>query len=347
MTDSQLSGLLIVVMAGLCIGLAPWPLKHMRRFGYEHWAFVSMLTGLVLVPWTITLYACTDIRGALRAIGPGVLFLANLFSLGWGVANVLFLQCLVRIGVSLTSGIVGGMTVALGVLVPMIFKGTGAFQEAPAIGSRAGLLVLAGMVVVLIGVFLAARAGMARERRLEAPNRSRGGPFAGLAMAVAAGLLGSSLSFAFVYSQGPIVAAMKARRMDDISADVSVWAIALLGGALANVLYPAYLMTKHRSWRVLRETPREVALAMVLGIAFIVGFSMMGKGMLLLGALGASVGFGVQQSVQMLGNQAVGFASGEWREVSPGRMYWALALLIVAIGILSVGNAIAPASRHS
>jgi hypothetical protein len=63
--------------------------------------------------------------------------------------------------------------------------------------------------------------------------------------------------------------------------------------------------------------------------------------MLLLGALGASVGFGVQQSVQMLGNQAVGFAYGEWRDSSPVTMYCAVGLLILAIGILSIGNSLA------
>jgi hypothetical protein len=125
MTGSQTIGLLIVIAAGLCIEFAPVPLKRMRRFQYEQWAFVSMLTGLVAIPWSITVSACPDPWGALRSIYAPVLIKANLFSVGWGIANILFLQCLVRIGVSLTSGIVGGMTIAFGVLVPMMFKGTG------------------------------------------------------------------------------------------------------------------------------------------------------------------------------------------------------------------------------
>src|SRR5580698_5439549 len=91
MTGSQWLGLAIVVAAGLCLGLAPWPLKGMRRFKYEHWGFVSMLFGLVLVPWAVTLYACPSVRDVLRAVGFGVLIKANLFSVGWGIANILFL----------------------------------------------------------------------------------------------------------------------------------------------------------------------------------------------------------------------------------------------------------------
>jgi hypothetical protein len=333
--------LLVVILAGLCIGFAPVPLKRMRSFEYPHWAFVAMLTGLIVVPWAITLLACPDAWGGLRSVGPGVLLKANLFSIGWGIANILFLQCLVRIGVSLTSGIVGGMTIALGVLVPMVFKGTGAFHDAPAIGSASGWAVLAGVAIALLGVFLAARAGVSREARGSAQLNESSRYATGLVMAITAGLLGSGISFAFVYSQGPIVDAMKARGAGDGAANVSVWAAALLGGALANVLYPAFLMTRNKSWSVLGQNPREVVLAAVLGVAFIAGFSLLGKGMLLLGVLGASVGFGVQQSVQMLGNQAVGFAYGEWRDSSAVAMYCALGLLILAIGILSVGNSLA------
>ena len=38
-----------------------------------------------------------------------------------------------------------------------------------------------------------------------------------------------------------------------------------------------------------------------------------------LGAGLASIGFGVQQAMQMLGGQSVGFISGEWRGVPRGR----------------------------
>jgi len=343
MTHSQLLGLLIVVLAGFSIGVAPLPLKHMRRFQYEHWAFVAMLVGLIGVPWAITILACPNALEALKSVGSEALIKGNLFSIGWGIANILFLQCLVRIGVSLTSGIVGGMTVALGVIIPMIFKGTGAFHNAPALDSPAGWTVLAGVTVILIGVVLAAIAGHARERgRVNSTDQSqpRGSFATGLLMAMVAGLLGSGISFAFVYSQGPIVQVMKEHGAGDIAAGISVWAAALSGGALANVLYPAYLMTRDKSWSVLSQNPREIGLAALLGAAFIVGFSLLGQGMLLLGALGASVGFGVQQSVQMLGNQAVGFATGEWHDAAKLRICSAIALLLLAIGILSFGNSL-------
>ena len=44
-----------------------------------------------------------------------------------------------------------------------------------------------------------------------------------------------------------------------------------------------------------------------------------GKGMLMLGALGAAIGGGIQQAMQMVGGQGTGFISGEWRGVTASR----------------------------
>jgi hypothetical protein len=57
--------------------------------------------------------------------------------------------------------------------------------------------------------------------------------------------------------------------------------------------------------------------------------------------LGASIGFGIQQAMQMLGSQAAGFATGEWRGI-PGQprhqLYLAIAVLIAAALVMAYGN---------
>jgi hypothetical protein len=66
--------------------------------------------------------------------------------------------------------------------------------------------------------------------------------------------------------------------------------------------------------------------------------------MLLLGALGASVGFGVVQGTLILGGQALGFLSGEWRGVTgKPRTHIGLAILVLVFSmlILAFGNSLA------
>ena len=281
---SAASGILVVVIAGLAIGTSPWPIKLMHHFQYEHWAFVAMLVGLIVAPWALTLSLCPHALAAYACVEPGVLLKSNLFSLSWGIANVLWLLCFARIGVSLTNGILTGVGVSVGVVTPMVFKGTGSFQNAPDAMSPAGLTVLFGVAVMLIGVLLVSLAGLGREKVLQESKRHSPGFAVGLVMAIFAGVLSAGISFAFVYSQGPVVAAMKARGADDIPANVAVWAAGLLAGALLNVLYPAYLMCRNKSWGTLFSSAREIALAAAFGLTFFAGVALMGKGMLLLGS---------------------------------------------------------------
>ncbi len=342
---STLLGALVVGVAGLLLGSGVWPIKVMTKFQFEQWWFIGMLVGLIILPWTITLLFCPHALAAYWSLDPGVLLKANIFAVGWGIANILCALCFVRIGFALTGGILTGLGISVGVTIPMFVKGSGLFHQSPDWNSPAGRTVLIGVAIILVAVPLVSMAGFGRDRVLgKAHPGSSGGFRGGLIMAAIAGVLSAGLSFSFVYSQGPILEAMKARGAGDIPANFAVWSAGLLGGALINVGYPAYLMTKRKSWNVLTRSCRELLLAALIGINLIAGMALMGKGMLLLGALGASVGFGIQQALQVLGSQGVGFISGEWRGVH-GRpriqMYLAITILILATLVMAYGNTLA------
>ena len=336
-----LIGAVLAALAGILVGAAPWPVKVMRRLKYEHWGFVAMLTGLVIVPWAVTLLLCPSAIAAYGTVPRSALLKANLFSLSWGLANILGLISFMMIGISLTSGLLIGMGVSIGVVIPMIVKASGTFQDAPSLSSPAGLTVLGGVAVMVAGVVLMALAGFGREKVLAQAGGKPGAFLVGAILSILAGILSVGFSFAFVYSQAPIVEAMKKQGAGDVPANFAVWAVGLLGGALINVLYPAMLMTRNRSWYMLAKNPKEVGLAAVYGLTLVLGFACMGKGMILLGVLGASVGFGVQQAFQIVATQGVGFISGEWAGVigkPRTQMYLAIAGLLVAAVIMAYGN---------
>ncbi len=348
MPETTLTGIIVIVLAGLIMGTSPWPLKLMRHFRYEHFGFISMLLALLVLPWAITLAFCPEPFAALREVNGGVVLRANLFALCWGIAQVLAMLCFVRIGVSLTYGILCSIGAAVGVIVPMIVKASGVFQKGPDLLSMPGAIILFGTVVMVLGVVFASLAGAGREKMQNRTNKESQGPkrtgrFAvGLMMVVAAGVLSVGWGFAFTYSQDPIVAAMKAHGAAGFPARIAVWAIALPGAALPNVLYPVLLMTRNGSWRMLASHPREAGLSVIYGVLFLTATVLLGEGTLRMGSLGASVGWGLVQGTLILGGQILGFLSGEWRGVegAPRRqIYLAVVLLIAAMTIMASAKA--------
>jgi hypothetical protein len=338
-------GLSLVVIAGIFAGGCAAPIKVLRHYRFEHWALVAALVGQLLLPWLALLLFCPGAWSALQMLDAKTVLTANLFAFAWGIANVLAGLCLLRIGFSLTVGLLTGIGLPLGVLLPVVIRASGHFANTPGLGTPSGLLLLTGVGIMLAAVILVARAGFGRDAlQGNLPgdaHRFRGG----LIMASVAGLLQVGLSFAFIYSQGPISTALTAHGANDVTAGIGVWAITLPGGALVNVAYPVWLLTRHRSWSAFGSAQHELLLSVLMGVLFFAFFVSMGTGMRWLGALGASVGFGVYQGLQIATSQAVGFASGEWRGMGslPRRqMLLAVILLLVAVAIIAMGRAIGP-----
>src|SRR5260370_2645758 len=77
---ASILGALVVVSGGFLSGSAAWPMKLMKRYQFEHWWFVAMLTGLIVVPWTVTLVCCPNALKAYSSVPWGTLVTANLWN---------------------------------------------------------------------------------------------------------------------------------------------------------------------------------------------------------------------------------------------------------------------------
>ena len=328
--DASMTGSALAVAAGVAVGFFPAPIKFMARYRFEHWAFINALVALILLPWGLAFVLCPDLAGAMGQVSASAYLKANLWSLAWGAANVLCGLCFARIGVSLTMGLLTGVGLPVGILLPMVLKGSGQFASAPSLFSPTGLALLGLTFVLVLSVALMAQAGFDREKD---GLKTQGSFNVGLLMAIAAGFLQVGLSFAFVYSQGPLMEALKLRGAGESGAIAAVWAVTLPGGALVNVLFPLFLMLRGRNLKTLLS-PKDVCLTLVMSLLFVTCLLCMGNGMRMMGALGASLGFGLYQGFQTLCSQGVGFVSGEWKGVAlktRNLMIGAVILMLAAV----------------
>jgi hypothetical protein len=337
------SGIVVAGLGGAAAGALNWPMKLMKKFRFEQCWFAGMVFGLLVLPWAVTLIFCPHAIDAYRSVALSVIVKSNLFSLAWGIGNVLLGISLVRIGASLSFAVLSGVGIPLGAIIPMVFKGSGVFKAAPDLNSKTGTVILVGTAIMLIGVVLVAVAGFGRDRVLGKQEGAKGGFLGGLIMCVIAGICSVGPSFAFVYSQDPIRSAMLHRGAGEWPAAISVWALGMLFGALVNVIYPGFLMTRNKSWHLVGESPVELALSLIVGLNLFLAFSLWFSGMLLLGPMGGSIGFGIYFALQILGAQGLGLISGEWRGVR-GRpvtqMCAAVAILIFAAAVLAYASTV-------
>ena len=283
-----------------------------------------------------------------------------------------------------------------------MFKGSGLFHDAPALGSKAGLTILASVVLMIVGVVLAALAGFGRERQQKKIKPTSGGFAGGLVMMVISGLLVGCMNFAFVYSQDSILGNLSLIRPGDsisvvVTADnveqidgtyavdaegavtlprlgrlplegASAWhaarqierhyaatqaaksvrahvetgsipaafgacMIPLFGGTLVACGYAVFLLFRNRSWALFLHGGWDVALVIIMGLTNSLSFLLWGKGTLMLGAVGASIGWGISQATKVVGSVGLAYVSGEWRGVQGTpllQMRLAVAILIVA-----------------
>ena len=325
-----LSGILVSGAGGASAGALSWPMKLMKKFDFEQTWFPGMLFGLILLPWLVTLCFCPNAIEAYGSVDIGIIIKSNLFSLAWGIGNVLLGISLVRIGASLSFAILSGVGIPLGVIVPMIFKGTGRFQDAADLNSPAGHVILIATVLMLVGVVFVALAGFGRDKMLDKKDEKEGGFLGGLIMCVISGICSVGPAFAFVYSQAPIRNAMLERGASEWPAAIAVWALGMLLGVLVNIFYPAFLLTKNKTWNVLKENPKEIGLSLIVGFNLFLAFALWFMGMLLLGPLGASIGFGIYFALQILAAQGLGWISGEWKGVH-GRPIWQMGTAVVIL----------------
>ena len=327
-----LSGLLVAGLGGTSAGALSWPMKLMKKFKFEQTWFPGMLFGLFVLPWVVTLLFCPDAMEVFQSLDPGIIIKSNLFSLAWGIGNVLLGISLVRIGASLSFAILSGVGIPLGVIVPMIFKGSGRFQEAADLNSPTGMVILGATALMLVGVVFVALAGFGRDKILKKDDERSGGFFGGLVMCVISGICSVGPAFAFIYSQAPIRGAMLERGAGEWPASISVWALGMFMGVLVNVLYPAFLLSRKKSWNVLKENPKEIGLSLIVGLNLFLAFALWGLGMLMLGPLGGSLGFGIYFAFQILAAQGLGWISGEWKGVRGKPIRQMMIAVIILVG---------------
>lgn len=341
MSHQILIGIVLTILGGTMQGSFTVPMKFTRRWTWENVWLAYSVVGLLILPWVIAAVTIPDLLEVYRRSDGRAMALAMLFGAGWGAGSVLFGLGVGRIGMALAFAIILGLTSAVGSLVPMLV------QHPEELGSAKGRTIVIGLVVVLIGIYLCARAGQLKEVALGARrptasvNPSK--PFrAGLLICLLSGLLSPMLNLSMAFGDNIARQAVHLGAKPS-NASNAIWALAVCSGFVVNAGYCLYLLSKNRSWERFGQTGTQPYwfLALVMGALWMFGISIYSMGATEVGRLGAIIGWPVFMATIIITANVWGLLTGEWRGAGPQALRMigsGVAVLIVAIFIVSYGG---------
>jgi L-rhamnose-H+ transport protein len=346
MSVELLTGVGVIVLAGMVMGCTILPMKYAIKWKWENiWmaftGFAQVIFPTVLIELTVP-----NAWQAYHVAKLSALASALLLGFGWGIGNTLSGIGYTMLGMGLGTSLVLGFTAAIGSLLPLVILYPGQLWS-----SSVALLYI-GIGVMLAGLALSAQAG-GRRQAIRHENEittgaelqafGKGDIRVGVLICVVSGILSSMLNLGLVFGDDIRLTALRLGA-SNIGAVNMVWLPVEASGFLATLFYCSYLLTKNRSWSLYfsEGTGSHWFIAMLMAAFFTGGLSLYGLGAGKLGTMGAIIGFPVFMSTIVLTGNTAGLVTGEWRG-SPRTAYVfgtaGLFLLIVAIVCIGLGKA--------
>jgi L-rhamnose-H+ transport protein len=248
-------GVLFHWLGGLASGSFYVPYKGVKKWSWETYWLVGGIASWILCPWLFALLMTKDLFGVLQAQSVSTLGWTYFFGVLWGLGGLTFGLTMRYLGMSLGMGVALGYCAAFGTLLPPIFKTWLPRVPVPeTIGqiasTAAGQVTLAGVGICLLGIFIAALAGLTKEREMpEAEKKKAIGEFnfgKGIVIATFSGVMSACFSFALT-AGAPIGEASAQAGTDTLWTGLPKLVVVLLGGFTTNFIWCAYLNLKNRT----------------------------------------------------------------------------------------------------
>jgi L-rhamnose-H+ transport protein len=337
--------ILIVIMAGLFLGTFGVGMKHIAPMAWEAWWLVYALLSLLLFPLAWALLAVPSLWDVLAAAPLDAAAKGMFFGAMWGIGGIMFGFSIRYVGMSITYGVVIGLSASVGALVPLL-------QRPDAVSSPAFPSILLGILVMLGGVVVAVYAGVRRDRQQVAAGKEIAGVKTGREFRLGLVIVAVCGAFSSVLNVGYVAALPVAKTAQQFGAltrnsGLAAWVVVLFGGFLVNGGYALFLLTKNGTWNTFLAPGAGKAWkwSVLTGLIWFAAFGLYGQGAALLGDMGPVIGWAIYVGLGMVVGTVWALLAGEWKGAAgPLKiMLGSIALLLVACCILAYANRLSSA----
>lgn len=328
-------GFVLLLVAGAMNGSFALPMKFTTKWAWENtWAIWSVFA-LFIFPPLLAYSTVPNLNGVYAEAGLGVVLLVAACGMGWGIAQVLFGLAVDAIGIALTFSVVLGMSAVVGSLIPLVRL------HPEKVASPAGLTVMAGVTLVLVGVGTCAVAGKRREAA-RGVSADRPPMAKGLVFCVLSGLGGALVNFGVAFG-GPILDAAQRNGALKLWSPNAAFLPLMVAGGVPNLLYCLYLMRKNATGAKFHAqgSGSYWFLAVVMAFFWFASTILYGASTTTLGQLGTVLAWPLFMSLIVITATAWGVTTGEWKNTgkTPLRiMVGGVVILVVAIFVLGFSS---------
>ena len=248
-------GVIFHWLGGLASGSFYVPYKGVKKWSWETYWLVGGFFSWIICPWFLASLMTKDLLGVLHQQSGSTLWWTYFFGAMWGVGGLTFGLTMRYLGMSLGMGVALGYCAAFGTLLPPVFK---TFMPnipvpetiAQIAATTPGQITLAGVLICLLGIGIAALAGFTKEKEMpEAEKKKVIAEFSfskGIMVATFSGIMSACFSFALTAGK-PIGEASALAGTSTLWTGLPKLCVVLAGGFTTNFIWCVLLNIKNRS----------------------------------------------------------------------------------------------------
>jgi L-rhamnose-H+ transport protein len=255
MSPNPFLGVLFHWLGGLASGSFYVPFKGVKKWSWETYWLVGGIFAWIICPWLFALLLTKNVAGVLKQQSVATLWWTYFFGAMWGFGGLTFGLTMRYLGMSLGMGVALGYCAAFGTLVPPLFPAlfpNGAVVETirQIAASASGKVTLAGVAVCLLGIGIAALAGLTKEK--EMPDEEKKKAIAefsfskGILVATFSGIMSACFAFAITWG-APIKAASIHAGTSELWSGLPRYIVIMLGGFTTNFVWCVLLYLKNKT----------------------------------------------------------------------------------------------------
>ncbi|WP_282039470.1 L-rhamnose/proton symporter RhaT [Saccharicrinis aurantiacus] len=325
--------LALILFATLFQGSFGLGMKFMAPLKWEAWWLVHSLFAMIILPTIWASAVVPDLFGAIAQAPMDIKILAMLFGALWGIGGIMFGKSVPYIGMSLTYGIVLGLCAAAGSLIPFFIKDNPNMAALP--------YVVGGVFIMVLGVALAAYAGILRDRATE-DGDSKVNLKVGIIIAVISGFLSALLGVGFDigYAEGEGIGkfAQEAGAIPRNSS-LAIWVVVLWGAFILNAAYSIFLLFKNKSWNSFKapNSGKAYMWSIIAAICWFGALGVYGQGATLMGNMGSVVGWPILMGGGLIVSNVWAYLNKEWAGAKKPFAWLMFGVAVICVGMIVIG----------